>query len=122
MSERRAHELSLSDQTTEASSAETRVASREAALRSAKPIRARACRSHLRKHLAREWPTIVEALVEGAKSGSVSHTNLAAKLAGLDFRAGPQQKQKPPQKSFARQLLEETEKLEKKNIEQYGPL
>ncbi len=45
------------------------------------------CRSHLRKELAREFPSIVEGFVEAAKKGGVPHVKLTAELLAPPPRA-----------------------------------
>lgn len=90
--------------------------------RVAAPLRPRSCRTYLRKRLAASWPVVVQNLLTNAEKGSVSHINLAVKLVGFDSRPEPKQVRKPREKSFAKQLLEEIDELEKRNIAEFGPL
>jgi hypothetical protein len=89
----------------------------------AKPVRPPSphnCRNFIRKKTAAAMPEIVEAFVQEAKGGSVSHFTSLAKVGGFDKApaAAPQPKRRG--KSLARRLLDEVERFEAKHGIQPG--
>ena len=88
-------------------------------MRAAEPIPPRRCRNYIRKEASIRWNVIVGNLLDKAQEASVSHIALVAKLAG--FELGPMPPRAPKRaRSLARQLREEMEELEARNIAEFG--
>jgi hypothetical protein len=66
-----------------------------------KPLRPAQCRAYMRRTLAREFPSIVQGFVEGAKKGSCQHVKLATELL-----EEPARRRVRAQKGTVTQLLE----------------
>jgi hypothetical protein len=87
--------------------------------RVAVPMAARKCRNYVRTEASNRWNVIVGNLLDKAEEASVPHITLVVKLAG--FEQGPMPREpKRRTKSLARQLREEMEALEARNIAEFG--
>jgi hypothetical protein len=80
-----------------------------------KPPKPSQLRNFTREAVAESMPTIVDAFVDEAKKGSVSHLNLLSKLAGFDQKAVPAPSKRRG-KSFAYRLLDNMKEHEAKMI------